>query len=218
MRSASDSASAPDAPGCAPSGNAGFAPGCGGRCTFRRVGSAERPEIESFIRRGFERAYRARITRFMPRLMALRRGSSLAAACGLRSAATRPLFLETYLDRPIETALSAAAGRPIARSSIIEVGNLVVARAGGARRLIVHLTHYLGAAGADWVVFTAVPALRNNFTRLGIPLETLGAADSSRLDEAERADWGDYYTLGPMVTAVRVAAALQAVRGTACTL
>jgi hypothetical protein len=217
MRRVTDLSSTHFARHGAPGGPSGSGPACSGRCTFRRAGSAERPEIEAFIRRGFERAYRARITRFMPRLMSLRRDSRLAAACGLRSAAAEPLFLETYLDRPIENALAAASGRPLARGSVIEVGNLVVARAGGARRLIIHLTSYLAAAGADWVVFTAVPALRNNFTRLGIPLVLLGAADSARLDADALADWGDYYAHGPRVTAVNVAAAFEAVRGASCT-
>ncbi len=194
----------------------GIGPDCNGRCVFRRAGMGERPEIEAFIRNGFDRAYRARITRFMPRLMALRRDSGLAAACGLRSAAAEPLFLEVYLDRPIEDALAAASGHPLSRNSIIEVGNLVVARAGEARRLIIHLTNHLAAAGADWVVFTAVPALRNSFTRLGIPLLLLAAADSTRLDAAARADWGDYYADGPMVTAVNVGAAFNAVRKASC--
>jgi hypothetical protein len=190
---------------------------CTGRCAFRRAGTAERPEIEAFIRNGFDRAYRARISRFMPRLMSLRRDSSLVAACGLRSAAIERLFLEAYLDRPIQDELAATLGRPLSRNSIIEVGNLVVARAGEARRLIIHLTNHLATAGADWVVFTAVPALRNNFTRLGIPLLLLAAADGTRLDAAARTDWGHYYAYGPVVTAIDVGAAFDAIREASCT-
>jgi len=196
--------------------HAGIGPDCNGRCVFRRAGVNERPEIEAFIRNGFDRAYRARINHFMPRLMSLRRDSRLTAACGLRSAAAEPLFLEIYLDQPVEDALAAASGHPLSRNSIIEVGNLVVARAGEARRLIIHLTHHLAIAGADWVVFTAVPALRNSFTRLGIPLLLLAAADSTRLDAAARADWGNYYAGGPTVTAVNVGAAFNAVRKASC--
>lgn len=191
--------------------------GCDGGCSFQRVGSAERPEIQAFIRRGFERAYRARITHFMPGLIRLRRDSRLVAACGLRSAASEALFLETYLDRPIEQALAVACSTPPARGAIAEVGNLVAAGPGDARRLIVHLTHYLRSGPARWVVFTGVAALRNSFRRLGIPLHALGAADGARLDARARADWGTYYEQAPVVTAVEVAAASEAVRGMACT-
>jgi len=187
------------------------------RWSFSRAGARERPPVEEFIRRGFERAYGTRLTRLMPTLMALRRDAEIVAACGLRAAAVEPLFLETYLDQPVEAALSRVAGMQLDRQDIIEVGNLVIGRAGYARRLIVHLTTHLHAAGPAWVVFTAVPALRNNFRRLGIPLVTLGTADGSRLPAADRAEWGDYYEQAPVVTAVSVEAAFTAVCEAACT-
>lgn len=185
--------------------------------SFSRAGARERPLVAGFIRRGFERAYGARLTRLMPTLMALNRDVETVAACGLRAAAVEPLFLETYLDQPVEAALSRATGMPIGRTDIVEVGNLVIARAGYARRLIFHLTTHLYATGPAWVVFTAVPALRNNFRRLGIPLVTLGAADGNRLPAASREEWGDYYEQSPVVTAVCVEAAFGAVCEAACT-
>lgn len=185
--------------------------------SFARAGARERPSIEDFIRRCFERAYRARFTRFMPVLMALRRGGEIAAACGLRAASDERLYLETYLDWPVETTLSAATGETLGRGDIVEVGNLAVAGAGCARRLIIHLTTYLHARGPAWVAFTAVPALRNNFLRLGIPLVTLAPADGTRLGPAARAEWGTYYDQAPQVTAVKVSCAFDAVCEAACT-
>ena len=70
---------------------------------------------------------------------------------------------------------------------------------------------------AAWVVFTAVPALRNSFRRIGIPLVTLATADGNRLPAAARAEWGDYYEQAPAVTAVRVRSAFDAVCEAACT-
>jgi len=185
--------------------------------SFTRAGSRERPPVEAFIRRGFERAYGARVTQLLPTLMVLKRDAEIAAACGLRPAAAERLFLEAYLDEPVETALSRATGLDLGRRDIVEVGNLVIARAGYARRLIVHLTTWLSAAGPAWVTFTAVPALRNSFRRLGIPLVTLAAADGSRLPAPVRAEWGDYYEQAPVVTAVRVQSAFDAVCEAACT-
>jgi len=185
--------------------------------SFFRAGAHERPLVEGFIRRGFERAYGAHLTLLMPTLMSLRRDADIVAACGLRAAAVEQLFLETYLDQPVETALSGATGKSIGRTEIVEVGNLVIARAGHARRLIFHLTTHLHSTGPAWVVFTAVPALRNNFRRLGIPLVTLGTADGKRLPAAARAEWGDYYEQAPAVTAVCVEAAFSAVCEAACT-
>ena len=181
--------------------------------SFRRVASRERRGIEDFIRERFLRAYSARLSRVMPALMALRRNEAVAAACGLRFAADERLFLEVYLGQPVESAVAAAARRPVARSGIVEVGNLVIARPGYARQLISHLTDWLHAGGPAWVVFSAVPALRNNFQRLGIPLLDLAAADGARLNPEARAEWGNYYEHAPRVIAVKVDSAFAAIHG-----
>lgn len=185
--------------------------------TFGSAGITERPRVEAFIRRGFEDAYGSQLAQLMPELMVLRRHSEIAAACGLRPAAMEQLFLEVYLDAPVETTLAAAADPTVARADITEVGNLVIAQSGYARRLIVHLAACLYARGCRWVVFSAVPALRNSFRRIGIPLVTLAPADAQRLSPGERARWGTYYDQSPMVTAVNVANAFQAVCEAACT-
>lgn len=184
--------------------------------SFNSARVPERPVVEAFMRRGFEQAYGARLAQFMPELMVLRRHSDIAAACGLRPAAFSRLFVEIYLDAPIETVLSAAADPAIARADITEVGNLVIAQPGYARRLIAHLAAELYARGCCWVVFSAVPALRNSFRRLGIPLVALGPASAARLTPRQRARWGTYYDHLPVVTAVNVAGAFQAVCETEC--
>lgn len=183
---------------------------------FTRVTSRERPDAERFIRTGFIRAYGAKVSHFFPLLMSLRRHGELVAACGLRHAHVEPLFLETYFDAAIEAVLSAAAGEHVTRTAVIEVGNLAVARAGIARQLIVRLTSHLHEKEAAWVVFSAVPSLRNNFVRLGIPLLHLAPADRNRLAPGAQKEWGTYYDAEPQVTAVRVAAAHAALVRTAC--
>ena len=105
----------------------------------------------------------------------------------------------------------------VAREAIVEVGNPTVARPGFARQLIVHLTAYLHQHGPAWVVFSAVPQLRNNFVRLGIPLVHLAIANPERLPATARAAWGTYYDDAPRVTAVKVAAAHAALAERACT-
>jgi hypothetical protein len=170
-----------------------------------------RGETEAFIAAVFRRAYGARIAGFMPVLLGLRDGGSrLLAACGLRAGAGNALFLERYLDAPVEGVLGAAIRRAVAREAIIEVGNLAVVPPGSARHLIVALTGYLAPTRLDWVVFTAAPALRNAFTRLGIPLAALADASIDRLPADARADWGTYYVAGPKVCAVSIAAARDA--------
>lgn len=175
------------------------------RIALVRDGSPERPEVEDFVRARFAAAYGARLHHFLPDLMSLRDARrALLAVLGMRPAEAGALFLEQYLDHPTERALGHALGRAVARAGLVEVGNLAVAHAGGARWLIAALTAYLKGAGFDWAVFTAVPALRNAFGRMGIELVPLAAADPARLPEAERAQWGRYYETGPVVTAASV--------------
>jgi hypothetical protein len=201
----------------APSGQPARPGAAATQWTFSSASDRERPDVQDFIRRGFEDAYGSHLVQFMPELMVLRNGPEIAAACGLRQAAADRLFLEIYLDAPVETAIGTVSDPSVARMDIIEVGNLVISRPGYARRLIVHLAACLYARGCRWVVFSAVPALRNSFRRIGIPLVTLAPADAGRLSEDERARWGTYYDHSPVVTAVNVAAAFCAVCEAACT-
>ncbi len=169
---------------------------------LREHGIDERGEIEKFISQCFHAAHGARVRHFMPRLLSLRANQGdLIAAFGLRSAANSPLFLETYLDRPIEQLLQFRLGKTIRREEIIEVGNLSALYPGAARWLIVALTAMLHDEGYKWVTFTGTSALRNGFGRLGLCPVELGAASLDHLPHADRLDWGSYYDNTPMVMA-----------------
>ncbi len=169
---------------------------------------AGRDQAESLVAAVFARAYAARVRSFLPTLMGLRAADrGLLAVCGLRAAASGPLFLERYLDQPVEVTLGNRSGGQASRDRVVEVGNLAVSRPGFAPALIRALTAHLFGGDAEWVVFTAVPALRNAFTKLQVPLLPLADADPARLTLAERQDWGTYYAGNPQVAAVRVAAA-----------
>lgn len=163
------------------------------------TGSA-RHNVEALIQARFATAYDAHIARFMPRLFSLQReaGTTLGAF-GLREAALQPLFLERYLEQPIETAIGRAIGQPVSRGTIVEVGQFAGSGAGAFRTLILRLTERLHEEGHRWVVFTGTTALRNAFARLGLAPQELGPADPTRLSADEQAAWGSYYQHGPRV-------------------
>lgn len=169
-------------------------------------GAARRP-LEQFIARRFEQAYGARVRSFMPQLFGLShwRGEWIAAF-GLRPAQGDTLFLEQYLDQPVERVIAARFGLPVSRSEIAEVGNLAGATPGALRDLIPALTSRLHRDGYRWVVFTGAARLCNAFTRLGLPLELLGTASVERLPVESRTDWGRYYQESPAVMAGDVTA------------
>lgn len=171
---------------------------------FSQPDAADRAEIEQFISDVFYQAYGAKIKRFKPCLMSLRdQSNKLVAACGFRSAALGPLFLETYLDQPIEAALSEHVGFHVERNDIVEIGNFSVAEPGMARYLITAINDQLYDTSNQWGVFTAVPMLRNAFVKLGMHLEILGAADKNRLSPEEQVEWGSYYEQNPKIMAVQ---------------
>ena len=162
---------------------------------------ARRAALEHFIALRFAESYQARIRHFMPCLLGLHGDDgAVQGAVGLRSARRRPLFLERYLDEPIEQAVSRRSGVPISRGEIVEVGNLAAFGNASARLLIVALTDLLVAQGFRWVVFTGTPALLNSFQRLALDPMPLGLADPARMGE-ELADWGSYYASRPQVMA-----------------
>jgi hypothetical protein len=161
-----------------------------------------RAQTERYVRLCFKRMYGADIRKFMPVLMSLRNDDGrLLGTLGFKTAQEGPLFLEQYLDRPVEQVLASKINRPVDRGGLVEVGNLAVSVSGGGRWLITALTAYLHSAGAKWVVFTVGPALRNSFARLGIELLDLGPAELDCLPSEERSCWGSYYDQKPRVMA-----------------
>ncbi|MBF7729380.1 thermostable hemolysin [Pseudomonas sp. N040] len=164
-------------------------------------GHKSRIAVEDFIRERFFEHYGAHIQHFMPCLLALvDSAGTLRGAVGLRSAASGPLFLERYLERPIEQEIALRNGRVLNRNEIVEVGNLGTLAPGSARLLIVALTELLVAQGFRWISFTGTPMLINSFQRLGLSPLSLGEASPQCLGE-EQADWGSYYATKPQVMA-----------------
>ena len=169
-----------------------------------------RAAFEHFIAARFGRAYGAHVTHFLPHLLGVRDGlARWQAAAGYASATAQTLFVEQYLDQPIERTLAAALGRPIARAGIVEVGNLAAISAGMARAIIPQLARHLHRLGYIWVVFTATRALRNSFYRLGLRPLPLTRADPARLPDGG-ASWGTYYDQDPVVMAGKVALGVHA--------
>ncbi len=170
--------------------------------------SPRRAETESFIRHIFAHHYDARVTHFAPDLMLLEQSGRMTSAAGWRGAASGRLFLETYLDDPVQVCIGRLAGRPIARDRIAEVGNLASITPGGGVRMILTLAEHLDSLGYEWVVFTATQELIGIFTKLGLPPLALGVADPSRLGAGAN-DWGHYYDSRPVVVAGRIRLALE---------
>jgi hypothetical protein len=161
------------------------------------ISDTRRAETEAFIAQVYRARYGAGLASFLPHLLAFRNDADmLRAAVGLRSGDEGPLFVEQYLDMPAEAAIAAHLGRPVSRGALVEAGNFGAMRAGDARALIVHMTHWLHLAGFRWVLFAATRQLRNTFDRLHLGTIDLAPALASRL-VGDTSDWGRYYDTQP---------------------
>lgn len=176
--------------------------------THTVAGDPRRAEAEAFVRSVFAHRYCAEVSSFAPNLMLLERSDEVIAAAGWRPAGEESLFLERYLDQPVEEAVARLAGQPVARGRIVEVGNLAADKPGSSIQVVLHLSAHLHRLGHEWVVFTATAELIGIFARMGLPLLALGAADPERLG-AEAAAWGSYYDTRPVVVAGRIRLGLE---------
>jgi len=169
--------------------------------------SPRRSEAEHFIRQVFCRHHGAFVRSFAPNLLLLEEQRRVIAAAGWRGANEEPLFLERYLDEPIDVLMERLTGLRLPRERLVEVGHLASNKPGGSVQVILSLARHLGQSGYEWVVFTATGELVRIFTKLGLPLLALAKADPARLGEQAR-DWGSYYDTRPVVVAGRIRLAL----------
>ena len=133
------------------------------------------------------------------------------AALAVRSAADERLFLETYLNQPVELAVSAAFGRDIARSAIVEIGCLAATPTAAMVRLWSEAAECLSDTHAIAVATLTLP-LRKMFARVGLPFIELAMADPQSLSDEARDRWGSYYETQPTVCAGDIVAGRAALR------
>jgi len=161
----------------------------------------DRAELEAFVGAAFKRRHDATVASFMPTLLSFRDGTGqLRGVVGLRAAVPRPLYLEQYLERPVEAAIAAATGQAIPREQVVEVGNLAGANCRAAVRMVALLPGYLLSLDYRWIVFTATAPVRSILQGFGAPLVELARADGARVANGPDR-WGSYYDTDPRVLA-----------------
>lgn len=166
-----------------------------------RPDAPEREELEAFVAEAFRRGHDASVASFMPTLLSLRdRSGRLRGVVGLRCASPQPLYLEHYLEQPVESAIATATVQAIRREQVVEVGNLAGTNCRAAVRMVALLPSYLLSLDYQWIVFTATSAVRGILQGLGAPLVELARADAARVANGPDR-WGRYYDTDPRVFA-----------------
>ncbi len=167
----------------------------------------KRCELERYVAQHYLASHQARVESFLPHLLSMSRQNTVQAVAGLKPASSGALFLEQYLDQTIDQTIAGATNRPIDRSSIIEIGNLVSTRAGGSQLLFIILAFAIEQAGFRWLAFTATPQVKKLLERLSAKPLFLANADAVRLGKTAEA-WGAYYQKNPHVMAIDLNEAL----------
>ena len=159
-----------------------------------------RREVEAFVNAAFARKHGAQVRSFMPTLLASRDRAGPLGVVGLRAAQEHSLYLEHYLDAPIERVLAERVGGEVPRARIVEVGHLASRNCLGAARMAAALPRYLLARNYEWIVFTGTRTVRGILDRLGAPLHELASATAECVSGTPDS-WGRYYDTDPRVYA-----------------
>ncbi len=154
--------------------------------------SQGREEVEAFIAKQYNRVYQANINHFMPQLIALKCKDRLSTAVGIKNARLKPLFIEQYLDNPVEHEIEVHSQEVIERRDIVEVGNLAASWKGTSQLVMVMLPVILERAGYKWGIFTATGQVERLIRKLCLEPITLCEASEARVNN-EGDVWGDYY-------------------------
>lgn len=165
--------------------------------------SHRRTEVEEFSRNIYRKFYGAELIAFPKEFIAITyKTKGLMSCLGMNYAENSPLFLEQYLDAPIEEELTAITGSNVKREEIVEIGTLAVRSRSTCRMIISALAGLLVKRRKKYLVFTAVKTLRNTLSHLEVPFTTMTTASAERVKDNSR--WGNYYYDAPQVIFVDI--------------
>jgi len=158
-----------------------------------QLNDVNRVHAESFVQQRFSKVHNACIREFMPSLVTVNH-PNISACVGIR-VATENLFIEHYLDMPIEQAHPALN---IPREHIVEVGNLVSTSRHATLLLFLVIASALYEAGFREMVFCATAQVATILKTAGADLYPIVEADGSRMGDS-LSEWGNYYDCNPII-------------------
>lgn len=167
-----------------------------------------REEAERLVERVYAQRFEAHLFAHFPLLLSLLDGDgSIVAVAGVRFAARGPLFLEHYLEAPVETVVSGVFNAAVSRDAIAEIGSLAADSPCRIAVMFRALAAHLDASGVTIAAATATRKLRRVFATMNFEAQEIAPATIEHLPQSARA-WGSYYAHDPVVVAGRVAAGM----------
>ena len=157
-------------------------------------------DARRFTSAQYQHYFNCGLDSFMPSCLSLYDDDGLVACVGYRAALHQDLFLEQYLEGPVESFLEVPFGRAVGRSKIVEIGCFAVRESKHAVTFMMHLAPLFFSLGFEVAVCTATRQIRCLFRQLAINTHVLVEADERQLTESDE-NWGEYYRHAPMVMA-----------------
>jgi hypothetical protein len=159
--------------------------------------SPSRAELEASIRRAFGQHFGAEVRGFMPYLASYLSDEG-RGVIGYRPAGDDPLYLESYLELPIESMLSRLTQTQVERHSVVEVGQFAADDVRVVGQLFAELVPFLREQGFLWICFTATHKIRHLLKRAGLTGLTIATAREDAV-RGHADQWGSYYDNDPLV-------------------
>ncbi len=160
--------------------------------------SVLRMVLEARIRSGFGTHFRACVAEYMPRFAYYQHLHGGTGVIGMRDASEESLYLESYLDSPVDEVIQRAADCAVSRAQIVEVGQFVVDDRGIVQDFFEDLVPFLASQGFEWVCFTGTDRIRAVLNRVGFSGLPVAAANQELVrNKPDR--WGTYYEHDPVV-------------------
>ncbi len=164
----------------------------------------QRPVTQDFIKSIFKTHHNANVSSFLPSLFTIFNEQGKAqSALGIKGASQGSLYLEQYLNDPIEHLLSSTLGEAVTRREVVEIGNLASQNSASCKALFAHVAQHLHQQKIKWITCTGTATLRVVFKHLGIKALAIHEADQNRLGD-EQYSWGNYYQNDPQVMLINV--------------
>jgi hypothetical protein len=124
----------------------------------------------------------------------------ILACTGYQPASEGALFLEQYLDEPVDDCLQRRTNEYVSREQIVEIGGFAVGHQRHALPFMLLLAPRLAELGFKTVVCTVTRPMQRCLRTLGIVSTLVADADPARVDTRNNA-WGTYYDFKPVVLA-----------------
>ncbi|MEX0943781.1 MAG: thermostable hemolysin [Pseudomonadales bacterium] len=182
-------------------------------------GTSDHILAQNLVAEEYRRHFGSAVSHPLAYSLNLHQDDELVGCMGFSPALDDTLFLEQYLDEPIESMIAATmrGGAAVFREEIVEIGSFAVRRRQYALPLMIEMAQAMLARGFTTAVCTATGPVAGCLGKLGIAHVRLARADASRIPDANQ--WGSYYALDPVVLGGDIAAGVQSIKGhyDACT-